>query len=227
MGLQLQSFVHYFTKFTCILLFSGLLFCCGKKDKDPEKTEIIKKGFDYSQERPEGTPFQLPSSVTINGPIKGYSIFQNEFCDNKDDKDAKGVGDLVRVCIPFFNNSNSRVTVTFPPGLIFISKNLKIQNGILVEQVIIEIPPKEVFYLPLFLCCINASRSPSNTNEEFELGPVTNDKDMLDLVNWLNTKNMTGGPFISAWVQSAVWSVSRGEPIKAQDKTDIMNLPNK
>lgn len=226
MRLQLQSIVHYVGKVSCLVLFTGLLFCCNKKDKEPEKTET-KKGFGDSEERPTGTPFQLPAAVTINGTMKGYSQYYTEFCDNKEEKDGKGKGDLVRLCIPFFNNSNSPVTVSFPPGLIFVSKNVKYQNGILIEQAVFEVPPRQQFYLPLFLCCLNASRNPSAPLEEWEMGPVTNDKDMLNLVTWLNTKDLTGGFTGTQPVQGAVWSVAGGRPIDDKDKNDIANLPNK
>jgi hypothetical protein len=227
MRLQSHPFIYFFSRVTCLLLVTGFLFCCKKKDKDPEKTAVTKKGFGDSQERPTGTPFQLPASVTINGPVKGF-INWGEACENKEDK-AKGKGDLVKLCIPFFNNSNQPVTITFPPGLIFIAKNVNYQNGILIEQAVFEVPPQQQFYIPIFLCCLNESRTPSVPWEEWELGPVTNDKDMLDLVTWLNTKNLTGG-FTSTGtqpVQHAVWNVSEGEPIDEDDKNDIANLPNK
>ena len=229
MRLQLQTFVYFFSRITCLLLFAGLLFCCNKKDKEPGKTETTKKGFADSEERPEGTPFQLPAAVTINGAMKGYSQYYPQYCDNKEEKDGKGKGDLVRLCIPFFNNSNQPVTVSFPPGLIFIAKNLEYQNGILVEQAVFEVPPQQQFYLPLFLCCLNSSRSPSMPGEEWEMGPITNDKDMLDLVTWLNTKNLTGAftPNGTRPVQGAVWNVSQGRPISDLDKKDIEGLPNK
>lgn len=225
MRLQLQTFIRSLSKVSCLLLFTGLLFCCNKKDKDPEKTESTKKGFGNSEERPVGTPFQLPAAVTINGPVKGF-INWDEACENKEDK-AKGKGDLVRLCIPFFNNSNSAITVSFPPGLIFIAKNVEYQNGILIEQAVFEVPPQQQFYIPLFLCCLNSGRSPSVPWEEWEMGPVTNDKDMLDLVTWLNTKDLTGGFTGIQPVQHAVWQVSSGEPIDDKDKDVISKLPNK
>jgi hypothetical protein len=227
MSLQLQTFVHSVSKVSCLLLFSGLLFCCNKKDKGPEKTETTKKGFGNSEERPEGTPFKLPAAVTINGPMKGYSQYYPEFCDNKEEKDAKGTGDLVRLCIPFFNNSNQPVVITFPPGLIFIAKNLEYQNGILVEQAVFEVPPQQQFYMPLFLCCLNSSRHPSMPGEEWEMGPVTNYKDMLDLVTLLNTKKLSRESDVTVPVQHAVWDVSNGEPIDDEYKDAIAKLPNK
>ena len=224
------------------VLFFLIVFAfaaCNKKEKEDEPgngtgSSETKKGFHTSTERPVGNPFVLPSGVTIAGKIKGYSVFATEYCDNKTEDDAQGVGALVRVCVPFFNNNNSPVSVTCPPGLVFIARqvlgekdSLKIQNGILVAEAKIIIPAKTIFFQPLYLCCLNSDRSGSSPSYEYEMGPVTIDKDMLDLFAILNKKKLSKDPELTAAGHGAVWDVTAGKSIW-KGNLDIINAqPNR
>lgn len=223
--------------------YSLRLFCffivfifaaCNKKEKEDDPgngsgNSETKKGFHTSTERPVGNPFVLPAGVSVADKIKGYSEFATEYCDNKTENDAGGVGALVKVCLPFYNNNNSPVSLVLPPGLIFIARQVKgekdstrIQNGILVQQVTIIIPAKTLYFQPVYLCCLNDDRSGSAPAYEYEMGPVTIDKDMNDLFAILNKKKLSKDPVLTAAVQGAVWDVTAGKPI-GKGNLDIIN----
>lgn len=87
-------------------------------------TPETKKGFGQSKERPVGTPFILPAGVTIQGKIKGYSVFETEYCDDKTEDDAQGIGSMVRIYLPFYNDNHGAVSITCPQGLVFIARQV-------------------------------------------------------------------------------------------------------
>ena len=211
-----------------------LLFAtaCGKSDKANPVETSGKKGFGNSTERPTGIPFNLPAGITITGTIKGYSVFATQFCDNKTEEDAKGVGDLVRLCISFTNNNNFPVTITCPQGLIFIARHAPgerdstgIQNGILFDKVVFEVPGKTTYYLPLYLNCLNEGREGSSPQYIYEMGPVTQDKDMLQAFSMINKKRVTQEQ--SVLVQTAIWDASKGKPQTAATIAAFNALPDR
>jgi hypothetical protein len=215
-------------------LLSLFVLSCGKDDDDaPEdpSTAETKKGFGDSEERPVGDSFSLPANIVLKDKLYGYSIFTSEFCDNKTEDDAIGMGTLVQICVPFFNNSNSNgnpgsiIKVTLPAGHVYISNNINTQKGILIKKVTVEVTPGKTLYIPLFLFCLNASRSGSAPGDVFEMGPVTKDKDMLNLIALLQNKKLDPKDYeLAAFLQAAVWDASEGKPLTQEQKNRIAAL---
>lgn len=220
-----------------ILLTGGSqLLSCKKNDKqeEPKQDTSIAKGFGYSQERPEGDALVLPQGVSIENPthIRGYDEYQQELCDNKDPQTAKGIGHMVWICLPFRNNTNRPITITIPHGWVIISKKrtvdttFRTQNGILVVPVTVQLPPLAVFYQSLRMICLNSDRRFSTANDYFEAGPVTKNRVMLDLLELMNSKQISNDAH-AGLMQSIVWKTSEGKEISAREREEINAIPNK
>lgn len=192
-------------------------------------------GFGDSNAAPAGEPFQLPPGIELAGPIKGHAFYAAENC-SPEEKDAKGSGGMVQICMPIRYPSETASqhgprVVTFPGGLIFTSEDLKTQNGFLIREVSVEIRPGETIYIPMYLMCLNNSRSGSHPGSIYRLGPVTNNAAFRQFVRTLETKQLPvttseGDGMGVAYLQDAVWSLSRGEPINARTQAAIDALPD-
>ncbi|WP_052273490.1 hypothetical protein [Flavihumibacter solisilvae] len=217
-----------------VLTLLTLALACNKaNDEDKLNDPPDKKGFGHSIDWPEGSLFALPAGITVEEPIRGYSEFTPEYCDDKTGDDAVGFGNMVQVCIPFKNNTGLPVTIICPQGLILVSKklsvtgeNLRIQNGILVRTATIVVPAQTTWYQPLFLFCVNSGWQASAPGFEYELGPVTNDKDMLDLFRVIDRKQLTRNTELASYLQSAVWDASEGKPVSKMAMDVINGLPD-
>ncbi|WP_158703126.1 hypothetical protein [Allosphingosinicella vermicomposti] len=199
-----------------------------------------RPGFMSSDLPPQGRPLVLPAGVSIAQPIPGTSIFEWEKCRNEEDEEPPveyGSGDLVQLCLEFRNTTGKPVTVDFPPGLIMESETTDTQHGMLIQRASIVVPAKPVSYNLLYLYCLNNSRSGSAPSSRYRVGPVTEEKDFLELFDLLKNKKIPakvkrstnpGGIPDTAYLQQIVYTLAgdRGG-LTAEQRKFIAALPNK
>ncbi|WP_028007437.1 hypothetical protein [Solimonas flava] len=194
---------------------------------EPPPAGVERPGLGDSRAAPQGAPFALPAGVEVAGPIKGYSVFTPENCAPQEP--SQGVGDLVRICLPLRNTTDTignplPITVTIPPGFVAIAEDLHTQNGVLVQKQAVLIEPGRTIYLPLYLFCLNASRSGSSPQDTFQLGPILRYADFQELFDLLKDKELDrDAP--QAELQGAVWRLSEGDPLSVEDRAYIAALP--
>ena len=196
----------------------------GKDDGGDPPPAQSRPGMGPSKDKPVGTVYTLPTGVELQKPTKG----DDPFCipvDQKE-KDKKGSGGLVRLCLNFRNtNTQVPITVVFPPGLVFISDSDATQNGILIQTTSIEVPAgRTQFFVPLYLYCLNKDRYPTSGGQDtYSMGPVTQDSSMLELTGLLQSKTL---PLVESnnTVQEAVWHITDGSGLTASDRDAISKL---
>src|SRR5947208_3215810 len=88
-----------------------------------------KAGKNAAWATPSGTPFTLPTGVTLAGEITG-DVEPN--CGPK--SFVEYGGDYLPVCIGLKNTTTAEITVTLPAGLTFIPKDPMAQNGIILQS---------------------------------------------------------------------------------------------
>jgi len=162
-------------------------------------------GMGLSELDPEGTPFVLPEGLTIEDPIGGYNTSDPEDCDYKYADQAVGKGEQVRLCLVFNNATDSPITLQFPPGLIFVSRSRKVQNGMIAQRISIEVPAATRYFKPLFSYCVNGSRDSASLGDEFDVGVVTDDAALRALFEFLADKVVTDTNFVA--VNVAIGSI--------------------
>ncbi|WP_120541805.1 hypothetical protein [Corallococcus terminator] len=199
-------------------------------DEDPtEQTD--RPGFADSDKEPEGLPFDLPEGIELKDPIKGFNPFDPDgTCKREEDEQAlapQGSGDLIRLCLEFRNTTNQPIDVQLPPGLVFVSSSRKVQHGMLVQGVTLEVPSNEYLFAPIKGYCLNDTRSGNAPVDLFKKGPVTQYSDFKELFALLADKQLpvTGGAVTQ--LQDAVWRLTNGRELTKADRDFIAALPNK
>ncbi|MCP3168593.1 hypothetical protein [Myxococcus qinghaiensis] len=197
-----------------------------------------RPGFGEDPGAPVGTTFTLPPGVEIVGPLYGASDATKD-CGNG--VAPVGTGPAVLVCVPLRNNTGAPVQVTFPPGLVMLNVSpSRIQNGMLMGRVRINVPPtgigpggidggadgggeEELYVVPFHLYCLNEARGPSEQDGPFELGPVSTDPDILELLNLLEGKTIDDEDEADV-VQDALYSITEYNGLTEEDREAIRKL---
>jgi hypothetical protein len=90
-------------------------------------------GIGPNKGEPTGTPFDLPPCIKI--------VDRPHLPVSADPKKLLGSSNTFFVDISLVNKCSSPQTVTFPPGLIVVSAAEGFQKGLLVERVVVTVPP--------------------------------------------------------------------------------------
>ncbi len=154
-------------------------------------TKQPRPGLYKSTAAPVGMPFSLPEGLELEEPIHGYSSEDPFKCDDKYRDRSYGHGDLVQLCLILQNTTSKPITLTLPPGLMFISQSTKTQNGILVQKIAIEVPAGERFFAPVLMYCANGPRQPSATEDNYHLGPIIQYADFQELFRALADRDIS------------------------------------
>lgn len=195
-------------------------------------TDPTLAGFGDSMAMPMGDDWQLPSYIQIMG-VTGYSPFVDDGKCEMDPSKIKGSGGMVLLCLKLRIGRSDNRFFQLPPGLLFISKSRQTQHGILVTREEAELRPNTTLYLPIALMCINAGRDGSAPGDEYEVGPVTNNRAFQRLFALMKTKRLSSTAFAGgdgmdiATVQGAVFDLADGKPLSAATIAAINALPDK
>jgi len=160
-------------------------------------------------ESPSGQPVVLPAGVSL-GSIQGM---HPDLQPGDDDSGQPCRGEIpvndasrfVALCITLRNSGSAPVTVTLPPGTIFIADSLETQNGLLVHEVRLEAPvgTRQVM---LRLFCANGTRHGSQPGDAYVLGPVADAPRVRDLIDVLAGRRATDASEQGV-IQGMVWIV--------------------
>lgn len=171
-----------------------------------------KKGMGTSVAYPTGTAFKLPKGIALH--ISGT--------DNK--RCQMGAGSLVKLCMTLRNKTQEPVTVTLPAGLIFVSQDEKIQNGLLIRDEAVVLAAGETFIFNLALFCLNEERTVTKAKDKYKIGPVSEDMDINALIEQLQDKDLKDEHH-QAMAQKAIWDITKGVALTAAQHRTIMQIP--
>ncbi|WP_400190528.1 hypothetical protein [Hymenobacter sp. B81] len=205
----------------------------GGNEPAPEPEEHYEPGFGPSQERPVGTAFTWPAGITLIGEPAD----DNLDCVMEADQHRRNLGNggMVSLCLNLYNSTSQPINVTLPPGLMWIAKSLKTQNGIIVNRISFEVPPGQRFFRLHTYCANGGTRSPSG-GQTYEAQPlVTQHPGLQELIGQLETRKINfedyGGERLSTVaaysgpVAGAVTKVAFNEPISEQTRRELAALP--
>jgi hypothetical protein len=224
---------------------AGVLACSGDDDGEGGPNPPPSNGFDAGVNEirpglgddpgePQGSPFTLPSGVTLAGTLYGANAESSD-CGNGAKGNGSGV--YVQVCVPLRNDTGGPVEVVFPPGLIVVSAAEGFQNGLLVERVVVVVPPTppgpggppdggtdpDATVVPLFTYCLNESQNPNDTGTPYKLGPVSSDSAVKELLGLLQGKRIDSDKDVDV-VQDAIYSITEGKGLTLDDRNRIGKL---
>jgi hypothetical protein len=224
-----------------VLMLAAIIVSCSKnKDDKPSETAGHIPGMGETPGHPQGTEFSFPAGIHQIGDIVG-----NEDDPGNADCVYDGQGRYVTVKIELKKDSgiNMPTEVVFPPGLVIVSTEESFQHGILVDSVVVPIPPtppgpggSKRCQVTLMMLCVNEHRAPSSRFIKYQLGPVTNSPLIKDLVQRvankkINYSNYAGDDHAYEQtmdvVQHALWHITDGEGLTEDDIADLTALPNR
>jgi hypothetical protein len=240
-SIRLSKWILYLVLYSCLVA----LHACKKDDAeklgtgDGQETPGKIPGLGEMPGEPEGTQFKLPAGVQLVGEIEG----QEDGSSSRDCVfDGPGFNVIVKMKLKRDSSVSGPLTVEFPPGLIITSAAEGFQHGLLVERILVTIPPiqpgsgGDECQVSLLLFCLNSAKRTSDATARYKFGPVTSSKLLKDLINRLKGKKINyrefedGDPF---WfenqekIQDAIWQLTDGNGLREQDIQYLNELPNR
>ncbi len=188
---------------------SAFALCAALAFGEPglARAQDARPGIGPSTERPVGRQFEWPAGVVPPDRFQGYSENDCRRRPEEPTDEVRGLETYVRICLALYNTTSAPIRVDLPAGLLFVSVDDETQNGLLINLETFEIPPgDEPYFAKLYLWCANANRSPSGYMDEYETGPVTEDRKILDVINRLAGRPLTQEDV--RFVQAVIWSAT-------------------
>jgi hypothetical protein len=222
----------------------GIAACSDSPEgKDGEETPDAggisggtQPGFGKDRRPPRGTPLSLPAGVqVVSAPLTGADDDGN--CSGTQ-LEPVGSGFMVRACLEMTNTSGGPVEVVFPPGLVIVSASETYQNGLLVERVVVTVPPTPpgpggadagtsgtvTVKVPLHMYCINLDGAPSDSAARYTLGPVTDHPQMREVFELMEGKDIAGDGERVESLQKALYNITERSGLTDDDRETLRNL---
>jgi hypothetical protein len=198
-----------------LFMFLVLTACGGGgKSGDPGTGFSPSPGLGGGNGDPTGEPFRLPDGIT-SGTIVGAShprdaanqpILTQPECRNTTEpvETVNLAAGFVDLCVELVNSTGRDVPLTLPGGLIFVSLNAGVQNGVLAQRVDFTVPAGGKWVL-VRLYCLN-KHFPGADGERYRIGPITDYAPLKEAVGILQGKQIDQQE--TAQVQGAIWQVT-------------------
>ena len=237
--------LHVLCLITLVVIAVGN-YSCNKSDDDKESAEPGNEkpgkipGMGNAGGEPLGEPFKLPAGISLKGDIVG-----NEDGESGLDCVFDGQGFWVTVKIKLHRDTGTTtpIEVVFPAGLVVTSALEGFQNGLLVERVVVTIPPIQPgsggsdCQVTLMMFCLNADRKPSDATARYKFATVTNSVQIKDLIQKLSGKRISFSAYPAnnnddyflnqEFIQEALWHITNGDGLTKKDLEFISGLPDK
>jgi hypothetical protein len=156
-----------------------------------------------------GRRLLLPTGITVQDRMHGRPTAGNRV--------GSGTG-LVDVGLQFTGGKNDN-TVTLPAGLLIVSMDGNIQNGLLVQRVVIVVQAGELSEWILQSYCANNTRDQAEPESEFTFGPILSTTPLQELFRLLKGKIIPSEA--TETVQSAVWEITDGNGLTEETRSEI------
>lgn len=229
---------------TVILFLTGILLSTScKKDKDdgantPDPTPTNNQGLGDNSGFPTGTPYVLPSFVTIVGEIRGGESYdksmphikkatlqQPNSISDKQNWEYYGSGTYVNLYIQLYNTLQEDTLVVIPGGLIFVDSTLTYQHGFILQSVTIPLVANDTTFAIVRAYCCNLSRHGSDWEAVYHFGNISNNSELSKIVTILKTKQI---PLIEDWattseIQSIIWDITDYNEVLTSTQLDYLN----
>lgn len=181
-----------------------------------------RPGLGPSTADPVGRPFEWPPGLIPEQPVKGYDADDCRRRPGETHDEERGVALYVRLCLGVTNTTPSPIRLELPAGLLFVSFDDETQNGLLITVETFEIPPgDEPYYIALNLWCANADRSPASYMDAYEVGPITEDRKIVDLITQIGNRTITLDDHTT--VQDLIWHATDGQEVEPRQQRWLRN----
>lgn len=221
-----------------LVLLLSLASCQGD---DENESAILEKpgqipGMGETPGAPQGEKFVLPRKMSAT--IVGEDPYNAAEGACKFD----GAGPYMTVTVTLRTDSTGAPTqVVFPAGLIIVTAAEGFQKGLLIERVVVSVPPKQlngsggVCKVSMMLFCLNEGQEGTKPGLSYSFGPITNSPLLKDFIKQLSTKKTLYSEYNGdedfsrnmEKVQEALWNITNGDGLTERNLEIIRSLPNK
>ncbi|MBJ6764014.1 hypothetical protein JGU66_24845 [Myxococcaceae bacterium JPH2] len=209
-----------------LLVLSG---CSEDKDGGGGGGAGDKAGFGDDRGRPVGAAWSLPTGLRLDGDLTGTD--DDGYCGPVQ-LDPVGSGFMVRACLPVRNDGVVGIPLDLPAGLILVASSPDYQHGVLLEDSHVVIypggadagPEVKGGPLPIHAFCLNHSRSASEPKARYTLGPITQNAQVKELISLIKGKNVAEDGSKVEVVQEALWHITDGSGLTADDRAALAEL---
>lgn len=193
-------------------------------------------GLGSSTAAPTGTPWTKPADLTIGDLVLDSETVASCLASNATYGETSD--SYVSLCLPLY--ATSTITVTLPPGLVFVAADVGTQNGVILKQIAITVPGGTWTYAVIRAFCVNAHRSGSFLTDTYGIGPVTDVAALTALAALVAGKDLAAvipaaslpagyadyeGGTVFDFLQDMVWKITEGGALTAADEDAIAQLP--
>ncbi len=119
------------------------------------------------------------------------------------------------------SRNQNYITDTLPAGLLFRSVKRRVQHVICLKPHIVAAGPTEQELMIGVFCC-NERREMPRSADTFELGPLTNNPGLQEIVNLIRNKDISEKLWL---VQRAVWMVTDSTGLTPAYRDSLSALP--
>jgi len=210
-------------------LFLGLLAVAVLSGSPALAAEL--PGFNYSLAAPTGESWSPPEGIELAAVIESYNPFDPETCKRPDAEAAEAALEQVglpvgqvRVCLQFRNTTGGPINVELPPGLIFVSESQKVQSGMIVQKLTIEVPSDQYMVSPLRADCINTPRGIPGIGDRYRIGPVIQHRHIVEALRLLADRDLSD-PIDAATASSVLKPLYLGKALTQDGRDTIADLP--
>lgn len=168
----------------------------------PEKPVASKPYSGKSRERPKGPSAVNPAGVGLKRPIQGGA--------RRGKPAGSGCG-YVNLGLVLVGGSKGR-RIKLPAGTSFLPNSPEYQNGLLLQDVTLEVPAgNSVTYL-LKAYCANKERMPADGQSTYAFGPILHSPAIDQLIDMLRGVEIPAEQ--TELVQKAVWEATEQQALK-------------
>lgn len=156
---------------------------------------------------PTGTPYTLDSDielVSITGgprPVETGTYTLDMTCRSK---------------------SQGQETATLPAGLLFTSGQSRVQHMVMLKPEVIAVNTSTTVLSLGTFCCNEYRRTPDDL-DTFELGPVTDNSGLREIINLVSDRDIAENLWM---VQRAVWMVTDSTGLTDEYRDSLGMLPS-
>jgi hypothetical protein len=157
--------------------------------------------------KPKGTPFALNPDIQVTsivGSDTGYSRFGNYPLE-----------------IHGLSQTGNQATDTLVGGLFLVSLDIQTQHIVIIKPQVVSFGAAETSLVIGGFCC-NPELDAPEAEDDFEIGPVTDNADLQKIVDICADRDVTYSGFT---VQMAVWQVTDGDGLTAAMEDSLRDLP--
>ncbi len=189
---------------TLLLTLAGLFLLGNVCDKIPER-QWERGNF----EPIGGKPYNLPAGLEVR-QIIGY--------------DDEIPTSFLPLAFTVLNNTNKRIAVTMPEGLVFSPLNHDYQYMMLLQKFSFSVPPDQDTLILLPTYCANEDLDEPDDESFYEIDIQVWERELNELFNLLRDKHLDNEDAVEL-AQEALFEITDGDGLTDETREALKNLP--